>query len=300
MSNVVNDHAETSTLNISLHPVVIINISDHYTRQKVRFPNQARVFGALLGIQTGRKVEIFNSFELATTAAGIDNGYFAQKQEQIKMVFPSYDVLGWYSTGSEVLPNDLELNKQVLPFNESPLYLLLDPSTSKHHKELPVTIYESELRIVNDVPTMVFSKAPYKIETGEAERIAVDHIAHVSPSGTSEGSMLIGHLNGMQNAINMLHIRIKLILAFIQATQKGEIPFDHSILRQMASMTRLLPATNAADFQDAYLREYIDTLMVTYLATITKGTNNTNELIEKFNITFRRQPSRSFGWVSFQ
>jgi len=299
MSKVVKE-SDTSTLNIALHPLVIINISDHYTRQRVRsHSTSTRVFGALLGVQSGRRVEIFNSFELATTAQGLDTQYFAQKQEQIKAVFPNYDVLGWYSTGSEVLPTDLDLNKQVLQFNESPLYLLLDASIpTTHGRELPITIFESELRIVNDVPAMIFSKAPYKIETGEAERISVDHIAHVSPTGGSEGSILIAHLGGMQNAINMLHIRIKIILSFIEATQRGEVAPDHALLRQIASMTQLLPCINNNLFRESFLREYNDTLLVTYLASITKGTNGINELIDKFNLTYDRQRrSRGFGWA---
>jgi len=35
---------------------------------------------------------------------------------------------------------------------------------------------------------MLFSKVQYKIETGEAERIAVDHVAHVTPTGGEAGS----------------------------------------------------------------------------------------------------------------
>ena len=55
-------------------------------------------------------------------------------------------------------------------------------------RELPISIYESELRMVDDVPTQLFVKVPYKIETGEAERISVDHIARITPSEGGYGS----------------------------------------------------------------------------------------------------------------
>ena len=55
-------------------------------------------------------------------------------------------------------------------------------------RELPIHIYESELRMVEEAPTHLFVKVPYKIETGEAERISVDHIARITPSGGSTGS----------------------------------------------------------------------------------------------------------------
>ena len=63
-SNPIDDEIKNSgALDVSLHPLVIVNISDHYTRSKVR-NNEERVFGCLMGKQEGRKVEIFNSFEL--------------------------------------------------------------------------------------------------------------------------------------------------------------------------------------------------------------------------------------------
>jgi len=50
------------------------------------------VIGALLGVQTGRSIEIINSFELVYTVDAhgrvqLDNEYFATKQEQCLSVF---------------------------------------------------------------------------------------------------------------------------------------------------------------------------------------------------------------------
>ena len=57
--------SSTSGLTFKLHPLVILNISDHHTRVKAQGNGMAlRVLGCVLGIQTGRTVEIFNSFEL--------------------------------------------------------------------------------------------------------------------------------------------------------------------------------------------------------------------------------------------
>ncbi|KAF9612179.1 hypothetical protein IFM89_038367 [Coptis chinensis] len=72
--------SSSSGLTFKLHPLVILNISDHYTRVKSQSqfglvggtngasgsaqPPAPRVFGCIIGIQKGRTVEIFNSFEL--------------------------------------------------------------------------------------------------------------------------------------------------------------------------------------------------------------------------------------------
>jgi len=293
-----------SALTISLHPLVIINISDHATRAKMQGDgkSQPRVIGALFGVQSGRNIEIFNSFEIVYTVVEgsiiVDSEYVKAKQEQFSQVFKTYDILGWYSTGSECKPKDIEIHNQFLPFNESPLYLLLDQVASKvATKGLPITIFESELRIINDEPTMLFSKVSYKIETGEAERISVDHVAHVMASGGEVGSQLTAHLMGTHNAIKMLHTKIKTLVKFLEATVKGDIKPDHGLLRQIAGLCNLLPAIDTAAFREDFINEYNDALLVTYLSSITKGASVINELVDRYNTAYdRHSRRRGFGF----
>lgn len=47
-------------------------------------------------------------------------------------------------------------------------------------KDLPVTVYESTMEIVDSAPQVVFRAVDYEIETGEAERVAVDHASKAS------------------------------------------------------------------------------------------------------------------------
>lgn len=88
-SAVLEKEGGGGALQIDLHPLVIINISDHYTRAKVEAPSSnppPRVIGALLGVQNGRDIEISNSFELVYhTVDGniiVDTEYLKSKQEQ--------------------------------------------------------------------------------------------------------------------------------------------------------------------------------------------------------------------------
>jgi COP9 signalosome complex subunit 6 len=292
-----------SALDIALHPLVIINISDHYTRAKVQATDKRnpRVIGALFGVQAGRSVEVFNSFELVYSeidgAVVIDTEYLKRKQEQFNNVFKNYDMLGWYSTGTECKPADIEIHTQFMPFNESPLYLLLDPVPSKVNQGLPIQLFESELRIINDEPTLLFSKVAYKIETGEAERIAVDHVARVTASGSAEGSQLAVQMLGTQNAIKMLHGKIKVLLQYLDATAKGQVPIDHGLLRQTAGLCNLLPAIDTAGFKEDFINEYNDALLVTYLSSMTKGASIINELVDRYNTAFdRHSRRRGFGF----
>ena len=68
--------------------LVMINVSDHHTRVKANAPNGAAspVMGCLLGSQSGRVVDISNSFEIEYTMQDgkvvINEAFLSRKQEQ--------------------------------------------------------------------------------------------------------------------------------------------------------------------------------------------------------------------------
>eukprot|EP00897_Mesotaenium_endlicherianum_P004806 jgi/Mesen1/4353/ME000022S03643 len=311
--------SSASGLTFKLHPLVILNISDHHTRVRAQTGESSRVGGCLIGIQTGRDVEIFNSFELRHELVSVDKGEISDpdsrssgahesskgkkisfdrafmqiKAEHYKKVFPKYDILGWYSTGSEVKDTDIIVQKEFMEFNESPIYLLLNPAVNLAGKDLPITIYENELHVIDGNPSLIFVKANYTIETVEAERISVDHVAHIKPSdGSSAATQLAAHLTGMHSAIKMLNSRIRALHHLLTSLQSGNVPYDHSLLRQVSSLVRRLPTIDSPKFQEDFLTEMNDTLIVTFLASITKGTSSINELVDKFNVAYDKQGRR--------
>jgi len=145
-------------------------------------------------------------------------------------------------------------------------------------------------------PPTFFSKVSnFRIEPEVAERIAVDHVAHTTTTGNAEGSQLPTQLAGMQNAIKMLNMRLKIIKNYLEATQKGELPKDHALLRQTRGIIDLIPAIDTPKFKEEFLNEYNDALLVTYLSSITKGANIMNDLVERYNVAYDKQNKRSRG-----
>lgn len=75
------------SVSISLHPLVLMNIAEHFTRIRAQEGAKA-VYGALIGKQDGRKIEVYNSFELRyETIDGeviINRDYYNTKEEQCK------------------------------------------------------------------------------------------------------------------------------------------------------------------------------------------------------------------------
>ena len=49
---------------VALHPLVIMNISEHWTRVRAQQGKATQVYGALLGRQKGRNIELCTSFEM--------------------------------------------------------------------------------------------------------------------------------------------------------------------------------------------------------------------------------------------
>ena len=167
---VMADSGVAATVSVSLHPLVIMNISEHWTRSvsvppllsfsvltvlcnisvpprtKAQEGRPMQVYGALIGKQNGRDIELMNSFELDhTTVDGcviIDREYYNTKEEQFKQVFSDMDFLGWYSTGDQPTMLDINVHKQICDINESPLFLQLSPG-KQNTTDLPVSLYES-------------------------------------------------------------------------------------------------------------------------------------------------------------
>ena len=69
------------------------------------------------------------------------------------------------------------------------------------------------------------------------------------------------------------------------------------MLRQVRSVCNRLPTIDSDKFRADFLTEYNDTLLVTYLATITKSAAMVNDVLEK-SVTAGVTPRRGLGFPS--
>jgi COP9 signalosome complex subunit 6 len=127
-----------------------------------------------------------------------------------KQVFPSLEFIGWYTVAPHPTIRHIALHEQVLRFFSliiefyrrpskftgycsTPLLLLLQPnhqlSSDVNAQTLPFKAYEPTVEIKDRKSRPVFVEAPYNVETGEAERIAVDWTARGGGGGTSCASL---------------------------------------------------------------------------------------------------------------
>ncbi|OQR88825.1 COP9 signalosome complex subunit [Thraustotheca clavata] len=290
-------------VDVRIHPLVLMNLCDHWTRTQ---GTPSKAMGALFGIQKGRNIEVMDSFELPTAAElkSADNSttmktFLTQRTEQFAKVYPGFEFLGWYAVQDKIQPSDLATHRMFMEFNESPLFLVLNPTPPPANKDdnakvkLPLSLYESELHVLNNTPTMLFVKTQFKVHTTESEGIALDHISKVAPSGgavkqSSCNYFAVG-LGSMRDSIQTLDKQLGVLRAYLEATKRGDIPVDHALLRQVASICKQVPAMRSDLFASTFSQEFNDTLLVTYLAAITKGITSTNAVLDKFSLTQERQ-----------
>lgn len=291
------NQSTVSDLDISLHPLPILNVSDHLTRTQLQSDrSDIEIYGALIGTQLGKKLEVVNCFEILIDSDGkVDHGFLKTRREQFQQVFPTLDLLGWYTNAKQPRERDLKIFNQLTESTDvsGPILLLYHPasiiqSSSTTNKELPIQIYEFT-QSTGASEGQVFVKCTYDVQTSEAERIAVDYVA--KPNAGSKESGLVAHLVTQRNAIQMLHHKLDSIVDYLdelmntnwdsKTSQPNRV--DHGLLRQISSLVASLPRPDEnPSFNNEYMIESNDALLKSYLSSQSKVLSETNQLIDRY------------------
>ncbi|CAF3188622.1 unnamed protein product [Rotaria socialis] len=305
-----------SSVTLSLHPLVIMNIAEHHTRVRVQTSRVNPVYGALLGKIKGRHVELCNTFEFkltndspsttTTSNVTIDMDFLTKKLELIRQVHPDLDFTGWYTVESKDWnPSTMSLfYNQLSSLNESPLLLRLDPIGVSN--ELPIHVYET----IVDLGTKIdFIEISYTLITEEAERIGIDHVARYSVTdGTSDTSIVSDQIAIQFNAIRLLYQRMLMLLEYVRAVKEGQLERNDDLLREIGSLCQRLPIINTDDNNNQMFREDFDiqqsdVALLALLACCTQEISTLNDYLNKFQAVHDKQqhssgPGGSFGYGS--
>jgi len=277
-------------LNINIHPLVVLSIADHMTRDTWQ-TRKGRIIGVLFGKQSGRDVDILETCELSfktngeTVQLGLEE--FGIDHKLFIEAYPNYELLGWYSNGKEPWKGDKLIHDAIKEYNDRPLYMLMDDKAPEETRELPIYLYEEQVQVASTGEVSFnFGLTPYAIGADEAERITVVHCARAG--GADEGSSVRSHYSTLVKAVRMLHERISVIHQYLLDVQQSseKTPIDHGILRSIKGLTGLLPTMDSQEFSEDFLNEYNDALLLTYLSSVTKGCNVVNDIVDKFNLTY--------------
>jgi len=275
---------------VLLHPLAIVGVSDHLTRVKLggsKQPRTAPVMGLLFGTQSDSlAVSICDATEVAydEKTLKMDEAFLRKQVELYTAVYKDKELLGWYAVAPRAGPEHLALHKDFLKFNEAPLFLMMDPagaSAQDDKKSLPISIFEYELHVVDDAPTMLFVDVPYALETLQAEQIAMESVTK-NRSGTSETAAVYESLD---QSLKTLSKRVERLASYLKLVQAGAVPVDYAVLRDVANLVDKLPSlAPSPGLQAEYLRDLNDSLAVAYLAAITKNAALVHDIVDTFSL----------------
>jgi COP9 signalosome complex subunit 6 len=285
------------SVEVNLHPLVLMNISDHFTRFKIQSSTEyPRVIGCLLGTQQGRVIHLHNSFEIAyiiheNGKIHIDLDIVAERLSMYNEVYKDFEFMGWYSTG-RLSPEDLDLHQSFTRFNENPLYLLVDSQDARvrDSEKLPIDIYESVIQVINNITQYQFKPVQYSIDSTSAERLAVDNVYRAGIS-TGQGSEYIANLENFEIAVRLFRRRLETILRMIQTNPA--ISRDQRIIRELQGICNKLAANQSATFNQEFNREISEEMLAINLSVITKSSNLLMELMDKYDNTVPSSTERS-------
>lgn len=206
------------------------------------------------------------AFELVIEEGKFSEKYLQRKQELYSQTLPDYELLGLFyilPEGMQLAPTSETANfyHQISEIVTDPVVVILSPSMTKESDDLPLKAFE--------FMRTEWVSMPVKVETGEAERIAVDDL--VKTSDTSAVSL-------QTSAVKMFHQKLKTVLQYVKDVQSGNVEdVDYDLLRKINCFALQLTKSRDRD----YVGE-LDALATGLFALLMKSEEQKLSLNEKW------------------
>lgn len=313
-------------MDIALHPLVALSISEHYTRQQQQYPTQPRVLGLLFGKITGTsRYDALETVEIGYTATQdsikIEHAALDTDVSLFLACYPDYKCLGWYSNGDNIQqPLDSALHKQVQRFGDQHrfYYLLMNVSAiiqrstnERIDSKTFMQFYEDPSATTADSPAAIdFRPISSRYEAEEVERIVSFQMTASTNvlQNRNESSTKTTFASSLK-AIQVLRRRIVFLHNYVSKVQKGEIAGNPAILRSISTIIQSLPilTLNVPAFTSSTIKprssadpytlersldeELLDTSIISILTEFTSSLANLARVTGKYNAVIDSAPS---------
>ncbi|KAL8769241.1 MAG: hypothetical protein Q9209_004742 [Squamulea sp. 1 TL-2023] len=304
-SSLVSSHkASDSGLQIHLHPLVLLTVSDLITRHTLR-RQEGPVVGALLGQHNGRDITLEHAFECQVLggeqgAVLLHQTWFQDRLQQYKDVHkdPALELVGWFTTTQPTGPEaqHIPIHQQIVhDYNETAVLLAFHPASvlagTDNNGKLPLTVYESlyesqeadgdrsmDLDGQEAPLNLKFRELPCSVETGEAEMISVDFVARGGGNATNVDASAKSKGNGQASQASVADKASK------EASSQQEVKAlnDSSLLSPedeelITSLTARANAIKMLHNRIQLLRSYLTSLPPSYLSAPSQSNGATSD-----------------------
>mmetsp|Transcript_8232 Transcript_8232/g.17164 ORF Transcript_8232/g.17164 Transcript_8232/m.17164 type:complete len:343 (-) Transcript_8232:799-1827(-) len=275
-------------VDVTMHPLVLLSAADHYHR--VAKGTRKRVVGVLLGQVIKGKVDCSNSFAVPFEEDSrnpavfyLDHNYVENMLRMFRKINTKERIVGFYSTGPSIRPNDLRIYDVIQPFTKDsmtpPVFCIIDIRPDR--PDLPVTAYKVIEEVTRKDGQMKversFAHVPCQMGAVEAEEIGVEHLLRDinDPTVSTVASLIKGKISGLSTLTE------KLVEAkdYLEAVGRGDLKAHPEIIDNLQTIINLLPNLNQEDLVRSMIVKTNDMLAAIYLASIIRTVIALHDLI---------------------
>jgi COP9 signalosome complex subunit 6 len=271
---------------VGIHPTVVLSIAEYYNRMKVLTDNpEIRVYGGLLGVVSGKKIEVLTSFEFDNKSKDplqidIDLNFVEERKTLTDQLFPLYQVLGVYSTSKNAIQQESDknlLNAMEFLGVPNPIYITLGTDLT-NVLELPLTAYEFNRNLKE------YIKITHTIESSDPERICLDTVIKSSDTQNND-SLVVQNMVTLKNALGVLKSNLKIIN---ENLYNDKYLNDPEFIKQVDSMIKNYPDFHSPDVIKLMNSSFEEILVLNNICAGCVGVNflgrwEVNQWQEKFS-----------------
>jgi len=266
---------------VKVHPVVLFGIVDSFER---RNEDARRVIGTLLGTNDKGIIEVTNCFTVPHTEwkdeVAVDTEFAKKMYELHKKVNVNEQIVGWYSTGSEVTEHSLLIHEFYSKDCKDPIHLTLD-TTLKLAKMALKTFISYQMGIMNKTSGTLFVPIPNEILAYEPERVGVDLIQKCK-TNVKRSVTMDSDLNQITNACARLQDMLTNVGQYVDDVLSGRLPANNDVGRKLMDCVTRVPKIDAEKYEEMLNSNMKDLLMVVYLSNLTKTQLTLAEALQDF------------------
>uniref|UniRef100_A0A7S1UX41 MPN domain-containing protein n=1 Tax=Grammatophora oceanica TaxID=210454 RepID=A0A7S1UX41_9STRA len=273
---------------VTVHPLVLLSAADHYHR--VARGTRKRVVGILLGTVIRGKVDATNSFAVPFEEDNknpavfyLDHNYLENMLRMFRKVNAKERVVGFYSTGPQIRPNDLRILDIVQRFVNGPIppvFCIIDIRPDR--QSIPTTAYKvvEEVDSSNQRAHQVkksFAHVPSMIDAQEAEEVGVEHLLRDinDPTVSTVASLIKAKMAGLSTLTEKL-VECK---DYLESCVRDERKVNQEIIANMQTILNLLPNLNTDEMVEAMLIKTNDMQMAIYLSALIRSVIALHDLV---------------------
>eukprot|EP01028_Stygiella_incarcerata_P011911 TRINITY_DN705_c0_g1_i2.p1 TRINITY_DN705_c0_g1~~TRINITY_DN705_c0_g1_i2.p1 ORF type:complete len:335 (-),score=100.90 TRINITY_DN705_c0_g1_i2:223-1227(-) len=269
---------------VIIHPLVLLSVVDHFNRNR-EHDREKRVVGALLGsTYKDGTIAVFNAYavpfdedEKEPNVWFLDHNYHERMYDMHQKVSSKEKVVGWYSTGPKLRPNDLAIHSIFRRYTPDPVLLVIEVKPREIGIPCDAYFATEEVEDESSEPKMTFKHIPSEVGSLEAEEIGVEHLLRdvKDTSGHSISTLVAEKVN----ALHGLQSRLETVQTYLKRVLAGELSPSHPISYLLQNALNLLPHVSHDSMAKSFATQTNDTMLVLYLSSLFRSVMALHDLI---------------------